>query len=80
MAGSQTNLEEENEAHDREGSELQGIPEAENARRDTHLSSSTTAIDQRQRNAVQRFWKQQVVATVSHDQCRDHFGMNTPVS
>lgn len=70
MAGPQTNLEEEDEAHGREASEMQmhmqmqGVSEAENA------------IRQRQGNAVQRFWKQQVTATVSHDRCQDHFGMS----
>jgi hypothetical protein len=40
--------------------------------------ASADAIDNGYFKPVKAFWKRQVIATVPHQACRDHFGMHKP--
>lgn len=69
-----SNLEEDDQARNREASEMQRIFGAENASH--HTSLSPPVLRHPQGNSFQKFWNRQIVATVLHNECQDHFGTN----
>ena len=88
MSTAQTEVEESrnNDPNEREATELRDHDDAANS---LPISSATTAMDDeatgsnveprpRERKSaadmIRTFWQRQVVVTVAHEACRDHFG------
>lgn len=71
-----TGLQEEGETHEREATELQGTAEYARTSHSRVLPQATVRSHQTPswKITIDNFWRRQVVATVPHDKCRDHFG------
>lgn len=69
------------EAQDREAIEMQGTSQyASHTGANDSPSRSTLVVALSHqipslRITIDNFWRRQVIATVSHEKCRDHFGM-----
>lgn len=61
----------------RESTELGQLGQIDGIERRTNIdnSSSSTGRLRFLPRSLKSFWRSQVAATVSHDSCRDHFGM-----
>lgn len=79
-------LQEADEAQDREATEMQGTSQHAShhgANGSPSLSAPVVALSHQipsLRITIDNFWRRQIIATVSHKKCRDHFGMKTCVS
>lgn len=40
------------------------------------IAVAVAVLVQQSRSTIDSFWRRQIAATVSHDGCRDHFGMD----